>query len=193
MQKLLLLLIFVCCLQFVHAQTDFLILKKKSRIIHTYFPGNYITFITHNDQWVTGEIKSIRNDSIILKLMQIGMRANYWGFAERDTAFAGYMFLHKNDIIAFPREKNGAAIFTNGTLLQLAGTGYATVNIANGIIKKEALFDEQNSKRLATAAGLFLLGKILQWNYSSVLKIGKKYQLNYISVATDSTNKHEKR
>ncbi len=184
MQRMLLTLLMMLLLQQLNAQSDFLIHKKRRKTVNIYFPGSYITFQTYNKQWVTGQIKNIRNDSIILKLLNIRMYGGA-GIAIADTGYAGLMFLHKNDILAFEKDR-AFGFIGNGKLFQIGAAGYAGLNIANGLVYNQPLFDHQNKKRLGVAAGVFMLGKILQWTYSPVLKIGKKHQLLYIPFPKDS-------
>ncbi len=170
-----------CC-----AQSGFLIHKKGNKTVRTYFAGSYITFQTHHEQWITGLIKKIRSDSVHVQMMQVRMLGGP-GIAIADTGYSAIMRLHYKDILAF--EKDACFSFIgNGIFFKIGAVGYATLNIANGLIYKEPLFDNENSRRLLTAAGVFLFGQVLRWTYSPVNKIGRKHKLVFVDLPPPEDN-----
>jgi hypothetical protein len=68
----------------------------------------------------------------------------------------------------------------NGTIFQIAGAGYITLNVINNLVDNSPPFAKDNLPNLAIGAALFLFGKLLQHSYYPHLRIGKKYYLTCI-------------
>ena len=68
----------------------------------------------------------------------------------------------------------------DGSILRVAGGGYILLNVINGIIKNTLLFPNTG---LIVAASVFLVGEILHYTYTPILKLGKKHYLQSINIA----------
>jgi len=161
----------------LHAQQGFVVLRKRNQTIQTFFPTSYIRLQLSNKQWIEGRIKRIKEDSLFIDQMAIRQVANYFGLPTIDTVRFGLFKIHLNEIYALPKTSDGWAFITNGTLLQIGSAGYMGLNIINGIGKNEPVFSTDNTPRLSTAAGLFLLGTLLRRTHKDTYILGKKYQL----------------
>ncbi len=189
--------VFICILAFspiiVYAQNDFLVLKKKDRSVEYFWKDSYISFQLKDRQWVKGIITGIINDSFYLKKEII---QHY--FMGPDTIhFSGYHYAI-NDVYAIP--KKGVQIdyingdfrinpsaghihwywIKSGWIFRVGAAGYATLNIANGLINNN--FSLSGSK-LGTAAAVFLGGVILHKTYKLTLRMGKKYHLESVKLS----------
>jgi len=183
MQKPLLLLLFLCLFFCsVKAQHDFIVLKKHYRTIKNYMSGSYIECQVKNDQWISGYIKAIKNDSVFITPMQVKQVGTIWGAYMLDTSWYGTYPVYVKDITAFPKQSKGSEIFTNGALLQLGSGTYILLNIINGLSKKEEVFSGSNLGNLGIAAGVFGLGTLLHITNDKEWRIGRKYKLEYINL-----------
>ncbi len=180
MKSLLILLFLILTTGAAFSQNDLLVLKQRNQSIQSWVPGSVITFQYSSKQWIQGIIKAIRNDSILIEQITLERVANQFGFLSIDTAKLGLMKLHVKEIYGMPKRSSGGSIFTNGALFMLGSAAYIFVNIFNTLIHKDALFDSQNSVRLGTAAGVFLVGVLLQSGHSDYVVLGKKYTMETI-------------
>ena len=119
----------------------------------------------------------IRDDSIFLNQMAIRQVANYFGLPTVDTIRLGLFKVHLNEIYALPKDDKRSGILANGVMFQIAGAGYAGLNIINGIGKSEPIFYGQNLINLGIAAGVFAVGTMLHATYKDTYILGKKYRL----------------
>ena len=160
--------------------SDFLVLKKKDRTIQTFFPGSHIKFQLDNGQWLEGPIIKIINDSIFIEQQKEQGYLTIWGTPAYQLLNLGVLKFHFKEIVALPYKEKHVSIIDNGVLFQAAGGVYILLNIANSIIQHDPFFAAQNLTNVAVAAGVFLVGKVLQWSHPSQITIGKKYQLQII-------------
>ncbi len=178
--------ILLFCVLLTHAQSnDFIILKKKSTTIKTFFKGSQIEFITTNGAYRNAVINEIRNDSIFLKEYIINRIPTTLGFYIDDTIGSYHYAYHYTEIYKFNKSNkkfnvggSGAALLGGGLLITLAS---GVVYIAD----KEKF----SPSLLAAGAGLGALGFLISKKSGKGITVGKnKYSLQYITI---SSNKHE--
>ncbi|MBS1564391.1 MAG: hypothetical protein JST39_08370, partial [Bacteroidetes bacterium] len=139
-------------------------------------------------------ITKIANDSFHLteEIVYLGMFRN-------DTLhYSGFHF-SVNDIYAMP--KRGVLVdyyqgrfqivrygghqhfywVKSGYLFRLGAATYATLSVANGIIKKDLSIESQKVP-LAAAAGVYLLGEIMRHTYKLTHRMGRRYKVVYVSI-----------
>jgi hypothetical protein len=167
-------------------QSDFIQLKKKNKVIQTWFKDNYIYVQLKSDQWINAVIYNIKDDSLYLRPYVVQTYINRIGLNYLDTTFYGLMQIHINYIKAFPKDDEGLAFIKNGALFKIAGGGYALLNIINTLSDNDPPFGSDNLPKLAVAAGVFAVGVILGITHETEYIIGKKYHLEYISVKRSS-------
>ncbi len=177
------------------SQNDILVFKKKNKTIATYAKGSYISFLTRDHQMIKGIITQVINDSFYMKeeVVRYSMMGN-------DTFhYSGWRYAI-GDVYALPKKgilidkKNGRYQISttgghlhwywvkSGWLFRTAGIGYASLNVANGIINNDLSFAEYKTP-LAIAGGSYLFGWILRWLYTPWLRTGNKYQLRTIKLS----------
>jgi hypothetical protein len=164
------------------SQTDFIQLKKKDKVLQTWFKDNYIYLQLKNGQWINALIHKIQDDSLYLRPYNVQTYINRLGFNALDTIYYGLMTIHVNNIKAFPKDDEGFVYIKDGTLFKIAGGGYALLNIINTLSNNEPPFGSDNLPRLAVAAGVFAVGEILSLTHKKYYTIGKKYRIEYITV-----------
>jgi hypothetical protein len=178
--KSLSLLILLFTVSNIFAQpSDFITLKKKGKTIKTFFAGNSISFITTSKaNFFNVQINNIRNDSIFVTEFFITQVPTRLGVYVLDTvARYKYSFNYKevgtvyNDKKGFNFSGSGASLMGGGLLIM----------VISGVIY---LVDRSKFSLplVGAAAGLGLIGYFLTRLQTTNYKIGKKYQLNYISV-----------
>jgi hypothetical protein len=161
----------------VHAQEDYLVLKKRHKTIQRFTSGSYIECRLDNYQWFSGYITAIRHDSLYVRQFQVTTIGSL-----SDTSTFGIFPIHVNDIKAFPKEAESFEFIKNGTLFMIGGGGYAFLNVANGLINNEEIFSGSNLTNLAIALGVASVGVVMHFTHSDIIKIGKKYRLQYVKL-----------
>ncbi len=168
---------------------DFILLKKKSITIKTYFKGSQIEFITKRGAYRNAIITDIRNDSVFLKEYIINRLPISMGFYITDTLGSYHYAYHYQEIYRFNRPNKKfnasgscAALMGGGLLLTLAS---AFVFVADK--------DNFSPPLLAAAVGLGTIGYFLNKKVSKGIIIGKnKFSLQYINIS-DIKNETKKR
>jgi len=177
MRKLLTLVLFTVLSSATFSQSDLLVLKQKNQIIQTWVTGSIIDFQFSNRQWIEGIIKNIRNDSILLEIIVLHQVPAELGFLKTDTARMGLMRLHVNEIYGMPKRQFGSGIIRNGALFKLGSGAYIFLNVFNSLIHNEPVFSSQNLTGLGIAAGVFVVGCILQSTHKTYITLGKRYTM----------------
>lgn len=171
--------------------SDILLLRRKHTTIRQYFPGNSIEFFTTEHMYVSGNIDSIKRDSLFLTYYDIRMVPNIFGSFAPDTASKYQLLFSIHNIGSFPARQKGFNFITNGTLLMMAGGAYLALNVINTLSQGEKVFSSDNSSHLIIGASLLGAGILLHQltKSSDEFRLGKKYYLKYLPVETGSINK----
>src|SRR4030095_11960288 len=98
-----LLIIFILISNISTAQSDFIVLKKRSKVLQTWFSGQNIHLQLNTGQWLTALISKIQNDSLYLRPFNTQILPNRWGMPYVDTTYYGVMTISVNSIRAFPK------------------------------------------------------------------------------------------
>ncbi|MFI5186056.1 MAG: hypothetical protein ACHQF0_04995 [Chitinophagales bacterium] len=158
-------------------------------MIQNFWSGSTISFQTKDKQWQKGEITKIQNDSFYIRPQVIK-----YSLFRTDTFYYNIMGFSVSDVYAMPKKgvlidyKNGQfQIITSaghqhwywiksGWVFRVSATGYAVLNIANGLIKNNFSISESKTQ-LGIAAAVFAGGVIMHKAYKLTLRTGKKYHL----------------
>jgi len=186
MNRCFLILITIFIVNASFGQADFFQLKKKDKVLKTWYKDNDIYFQLKNGQWVNAVIHNIRDDSLYLRPYQVQTFINRLGLNYLDTTFYGLMTIHINSIHAFPKEDEGFSYVKNGAIFKIAGGGYLLLNVINTLSANEPVFGEDNLPKVGIAVGVIAVGVVLGLTHKSAYIIGKKYHLEYISVKPSS-------
>ena len=175
-----------------HSQQTILVLRKKSKTVKTFWIGSTIAFQSPRNQWQKGEIVEIKKDSFYIR----STIARYNLFSIDSFYFPPQGF-SISDVYAMPKKgvlvdyKNGEFQISrsgghlhwywikSGWIFRVVGIGYATLNIANGLINNDFSFSE-NKTQLGIAAALVATGILLKRTYKLTFKLGKKYKLRIL-------------
>jgi|SRR6185312_4198532 len=147
-----------CC------QTDVLILQKNGKNIKTYAPGQPIIFETIYQQWFSGTLTALRNDSV----------------------FINNIPFHYHEIRTMRVERTKLNYAEDGTLLIIAGAGVLALNTINGIYRKDDAKNWFSTTGWVTAGALILGGILLKKSRTKTYPLGKKYGLHYLDLHSDN-------
>jgi hypothetical protein len=191
MYKLLTILLFFYS-SYADAQQNFFVLKKGNKTIKSYRVGFDIAFQTKNQQWTTGKITKIQNDSFFIRPSIV-----HYYMMGTDTTYYPILSFALADVVILP--KKGLKIdyingqfqinrsaghvhfywIKSGWVFRVGSAGYALLNIVNGLIQNSLSFSWGT---FGVAAAVFLFGEILHRTYKVTMRMGKKYHLEFINV-----------
>jgi hypothetical protein len=195
MKKLTLIFLFVLYSSLAFSQHNFILFKKKEKTIASFYTDSYIAFQLKNQEWKTGYITKIQNDSFWIKPMIV-----YYGLMGSDTVYLPILPFSFADVYAMPKKgikidylkgrfqiNRGAGHvhwywIKSGVLFRIGGAGYAALNITNGIVKNDFSFSD-NKNKLIGAAAAFFFGTLLKKIYKPVLKMHKKYYFKTVELS----------
>ena len=158
-----------------------LLLKDRGVTIRSFSVGDYINFEFSNQQWLTGYVTWIKNDSIEINQFALQRVMGYYGTYGEDTLKLGRLKLQLNEIRAFAKDRGHFnSVFTNGSFLKAGGILYIGLNIINSISKNDPVFEEKNIPRLAGGVIAFVAGKLIQRANPNYRPIGKRFSLEIL-------------
>ena len=185
-------ILIVCVSLTLHAQQGFLLVKKRNKTVGFFGKESRLTFQLSNGQWITGMIDKIEKDSFqytqeIIRYYTIGTdtfryRGQHYALSDIHAIPSKnqrYYFKDDQVNIILGREKFVWA--RNGFIFQLAGAGYAGLNIVNDLYRKEPPFTGKKITGLAVSAVSFIFGSFLHARFDPFIRPGKKYKFELIS------------
>ena len=175
------------------AQNGFLIVKKRGKPVRFFGKDSPFTFQLETGQWITGTINKIEKDTF--EFTQEVIR--YYPIGTDTFRFRGQRYA-LSDIHAIPSKRQQSyfqndqlhirlgrekfAWVRNGFLFQVAGGGYAGLNIINDLYRNDPPFAKNNLAELGIATAVFLFGTFLHSKFDPVIRPGKKYRFELVSV-----------
>lgn len=175
-----LLVITICCILQLKAQSNYVVLKKRNIPIKRYYAGSFIQFYSAENYLIEGFIRYCKNDSIFIKLGSVQLVGSGFG-TKIDTLYYGFYQTHINDVKLIPNNNISAASVGN-FIFKLGVLGGAIVAVNN--------IDMQPNIRNAVqylSVGLIniLVAKatLFKRKRPNGYLLGKKYKLSYISVS----------
>jgi hypothetical protein len=168
------------------AQSDFIQLKKKDKVLQSWFKDNDIYVQLRNGTWINAMIYKIQYDSLYLQPYRVFYYTRGGGINAVDTVYYGTRTISINYINAFPKQDEGSGLIRNGTLFKAGGGGYLLLNIINTLSKGDPVFGSDNIPNISIAAGVLALGLALGLTHKSTFVIGKKYHIEYIGTKSSS-------
>ena len=173
-----------------YSQQNILVFKKKYKTLTNFWVGSSIAFQTKDRKWQKGDITKIQNDSFYIRPKVI-----QHSLYRTDTFYYNVLGFSILDVYAMP--KNGVLVdykngeyqivnsgghqhwywLKNGSIFRIVGAAYAALVVVNGLINSDL---SENTAQLAIAAGVFLVGVVMQKIYKQTLRLGKKYRLTIL-------------
>jgi hypothetical protein len=183
--KLLLPILLLISITSFSQSADFIQLKKKSKVITTFYSGMNISLTAASGANITALINGIQNDTLYLQEFIIRYLPTTFGTYIIDTVGSYRYKYHYNQIAAIGKKEktnfntrgSGAALLGGGALLTLAS---GVVYVADR--KKFSL------PLLLTSAGLGTIGYFLtKGSKGGGMIIGKKYKLVYMNMSNKNS------
>jgi hypothetical protein len=168
---------------------DFIVLKKRNnRTLKTYYPGAFISAVTHNGFNINGFIKDIRHDSIIILQQQRQLQATEFGTTLDTTAYTIGIDYREVKKFQFTHQytwgrKRGFASVTIPALLKLGGVGFLVLELVNTGYRKESITANNKIVPLGIAAGVAVTGFAITYFQNRSDKAGGKYKVVYVKNA----------
>lgn len=162
--------------------SDFISVQKKNgRVIRNYGVGSSISFISNNGYPTEGVILRIKNDTLLLRSMEVRQLGTSYGGLILDTT----SFLSSWDYREISRVKifrnRGWGYQTLSTLMMVGGAGYFFLNTVNSLYRKEELGERHNAVTLAGSAAVFGAGWLLRKKAPTNFT-GKTSRVKYIKM-----------
>src|SRR5688572_19692708 len=187
MKQALLLILLVSLAEVTLSQpSDFIVLKKRNnRTLKTYYPGAFISAITHNGFTINGYIKVIRNDSIIFQQQELQLQATEFGTTVDTMAYT--LGVDYRDIKKFQftsqytwGRKKGFSQVTLPTLMKVGGLGFIILELVNTAYRKESITQDNKVVPLTIAARVAATGFAISYFQNKADKVGGKYKVVYV-------------
>ncbi len=171
-------------------KSDFILLKtKKDKTLKTYYPGGFLNAETYDGFHLTGIIKEIRNDSIILQQRETRLVGTEFG-TRLDTMVYTIGFSYKL-IKKFNYEynyigsrKKGWSQVSLPKLMIIGGLGFMGLELVNTAYRKEALNSGNKLESMGIAAAVAGTGLLWEHLKSRRNKVGGKYKAVYIKAGS---------
>lgn len=171
-------------------KSDYIILKSRSdKPLKTYFPGSFLNAETYDGFHLTGIIKEIRNDSIILQQKETRLVGTEFGTRLDTIAYTlgfSYKLIKKfnYEYNYIGSRKRGWGEVTIPRLMVIGGIGFTGLELINTAYRREALNSGNKLESLGIAAGIAGAGIIWQQLKNRRNKVGGKYKPVYIKAGT---------
>ena len=157
--------------------------KKNGRVLKNFYAGSDILLQTKEGQYLQGPIKSIRNDSVFITLYDIRYFPTIYGGYLKDTVSVMVVGIAHKEISRIRLSTKQSFVNKRaGPLLVIAGAGYFTLNLLNGISYGLPITDSKNLQRVGIAGGLFGLGYLFQKLFSFDGFSNPKHRIEYIKL-----------
>ena len=162
--------------------SDFVVLKKDGRTIKSFFAGSNIGFETEQGYYL-GQVKSISKDSLFINQYDIRQVPTTLGVYVIDTVATYRLGFNYKDIIrvqnqkrkGFNWEASGGSLLGGGILI----TGFG---LGTWLFTKPGTQYHASPALVISGAALAGIGYLLVRSNNSKYNIGKKYQLEYVTV-----------
>jgi hypothetical protein len=141
-------------------QNDVLVLKKRGYHLRSYTIGDELTMKSVYDQWLSGTITGMRNDTIFLN----GNPFNYKEIAAIRRSHANF----GNTTLPFGMMGSGFGIFFLGAF--------------NGLYRHDQAKDWYTKSGVITGASLLVIGYALTFTKTKTYRMGRRYKLDYLQL-----------
>jgi hypothetical protein len=190
MKQAVLLILLVSIAEVTLSQSsDFIVIKKhNNRTLKTYYPGAFISAVTHNGFSINGFIKDIRHDSIIILQQQRQLQATDFGTTLDTMSYTLGIDYREIKKFQFTSQytwgrKRGFTSVTIPALMKLGGVGFLVLELVNTGYRKESITANNKILPLGIAAGVAAAGFAITYFQNRSDKAGGKYKVVYVKNA----------
>ncbi len=163
---------------FAGAQATALLVKKKNgRTLLRYYPGQTMAFTTVDGMPVSGQLKLLTQDSLMLMYYQTMQAPNMYGGIVTDTTGRFPLAFSIKNIGSFPRQKKARFL---SSLLMVGGTAFVGVNLFNTIREGDPPFGKDNLPLLLAGVATAVTGYLIKALQPSSYVVGTKYKVQVV-------------
>jgi hypothetical protein len=157
--------------------------KKNGKHLATFFQGLDIDFKTVYGKNIHGTIKIIKNDTVFIKIYQMGLYITSFGFPVLDTISTFLTPFPFEDIASIKIYRKTRFIRKNiGNILMIGGGGYAGLNIINGLSNGGSITQKDNLQKLVYAGTSFGIGYLINKFFPVNRYSKKRDRIKYINM-----------
>ena len=160
-------------------QSDFIVLKKKNKILKSYFSGSQIQFIA-NDAFYSGTISKVDKDSIFIIQYDIRKVPTNLGVYMMDTISALQYPVYFKEVTQIIKNRKGFDWGASGASLFGGGVLISAVGMATWLFTKQDSRYYAGTKLVGGAALAAAAGFVLLKSNKSTYAINRKVTLHYI-------------
>jgi hypothetical protein len=168
------------CPQRATAQGSDIILVKKgaNKTVARLVPGRPVSLSEKSGASIDGNVDRIDRDTLYVRQYDIRRRPTQWGTSVADTVSTWTVAVHYRDIVTLQKASESFALFRNGMIPLVAGTGYSLLHLVNAGLQKEPV----DGRTMAIAGGVALTGLVLNKTHRSYIRLDGRYRLEYIDL-----------
>ena len=168
------------CPQRATAQGSDIILVKKgaNKTVARLVPGRPVSLSEKSGASIDGNVDRIDRDTLYVRQYDIRRRPTQWGTSVADTVSTWTVAVHYRDIVTLQKTSESFALFRNGMIPLVAGTGYSLLHLVNAGLQKEPV----DGRTMAIAGGVALTGLVLNKTHRSYIRLDGRYRLEYIDL-----------
>ena len=159
-------------------RSDFLLLKKKDRVMKSYYSGSSISFGTASGNF-SGIITAIHRDSVFFRQYDIRQMLSNLGVYILDTLAVYDMAFNYHDMLTIGKKQRGFNLAASGTALFGGGALLTTCGLITWLVTKPGTRYHASSGLVFGSAAFTGAGYLLMRSGNSH-KLGLKYFLEYI-------------
>lgn len=195
MKQILLLILFAFLSNLVFPQqSDFIVLKKKNnRTLRTYYPGAFISAVTYSGFEINGYITAIRNDSLIIRQEEKRLMEAKNGMGTEVDTLIFTFGLEYTQIKQWNYTRNYTWGGKKGfiqvyvpKIMMIGGAGFVALELINTAYRGDSLDDPDRLRALGIAAGVAVVGWLIDKRKDRAKKVGKKYKVVYIKAKKET-------
>jgi hypothetical protein len=160
-------------------RNDFFLLKHSGRTIQSFFQGSFISLQARDGEYYSGFIKKIANDSVWIEQREVIKGYTAFAGAILDTMTFEARRISVSDIASIHKEKQRLEQTAPSILLKLGSAGYISLHVINALI----LHQSASFKKIGIAAAIYLAAVMVNAVHKENYYIGKKFSLQYVSLA----------
>lgn len=162
------------------AQGSDIILVKKgaNKTVARLVPGRPVSLSEKSGASIDGNVDRIDRDTLYVRQYDIRRRPTQWGTSVADTVSTWTVAVHYRDIVTLQKTSESLALFRNGMIPLVAGTGYSLLHLVNAGLQKEPV----DGRTMAIAGGVALTGLVLNKTHRSYIRMDGRYRLEYIDL-----------
>lgn len=159
--------------------SDIILVKKgANRTVARLMPGRSLSLTEKSGASIDGKVDRIDRDTLYVRQYDIRRRPTQWGTSVADTVSTWTVAVHYRDIVTLQKTSESFALFRNGMIPLVAGTGYSLLHLVNAGLQKQPV----DGRTMAIAGGVALTGLVLKKTHRNHIRMERRHRLEYIDL-----------